>query len=168
MRKQVLGTQTARSRQVLVQSQFRQVPRVARDSSDRTRREIRRFTPFPSSNRPSPETRQKRASHYSSSSPEEFPCYSKVTNPMGLSIGLISTLSAIARQIFSFPSLSKRPLTNSYHSFTLLYRNRDTPGGDPQFLYRHYYLSLEELSEASESAWLSFGGVQGPIMSYTR
>ena len=144
------------------------MPRVTRASSDRTRREIRRSHSFPSSNRPSPETRQKRASHYSSSAPEEFSYYSKVRNAMGLSIGLISTLATIGRQIFSVPMLPKPPPTNSYHSFTLLHRNRDTLGGGPQFLYRQYDLSLEKPSKTSESAWFSFGGVQGPIISYTR
>ena len=164
----VLGTQTAISFPILIQSQFRQVPRVARDSSSLTRQKIRRFERFLASNRPSPETRQKRASHYSSRAPEEFSYYSKVRNAMGLSIGLISTLATSQCRIFSVPMLPKPPPTNSYHSFTLLHRHRDIPGGDPQFLYRHYYLSLEELSKTSESAWFSFGGVQGPIMSYTR
>ena len=87
---------------------------------------------------------------------------------MGLSIGLISALATSENPVFSFPLLSKPTPTDSYHSFMLLHRIRDAPGGDPQFLYRHYDLSLEELSEASESDWFSFGGVQGPIMSYTR
>ena len=78
---------------------------------------VPRFAPFLSRIRPSPEEHQKRTSYHFSSSPDEFSCYSKVSNALGLSIGLLSTLSHIWNLGFAPPMHRKLVLTNRYPSY---------------------------------------------------
>ncbi len=120
-----LGTQTANTHELLIIPTIRTVPRLTRASSDRSVSKLRRFASFPPRNRLFPETHQEGALDHSSHSPDEFPCYSKVSDEMGLSIGLLSTLSAIGRQIFSYPKLSKLPLIFLHDFHTETHGSRD-------------------------------------------
>ena len=103
----------------------------------------------------------------SSSSPDEFSCYGKVSNATSLSIGLLLTLATSRSQIFSSSMLHICLRLTCISPSLLLHRKHDTHRADLRFLDGHCYVCMLELTVASESTWLSFGGVQGSTILFT-